>query len=447
MRSLVWNVVAVVVVAAASIAIGLAVTPMQTVPAAGQTVQVGAAAPSWSLSGPGELDLFGQQIPTTTTFAGPVRPRVRLTQITLNQQLTDFTDTASGTSAARSLESALVHGWRQYFVWELTIVGVAAVVLLGAVSGWLRRGVRHTAALVVLGLVATEAVNVGAIMMTAYTAPQKLRQVHSLQDLVGTSRAPHLTSHAPPPTGSRVVVIGDSTAAGLGNRPVRHPTPVGRICRRSQDSYALDLANANGWRVTNLACSGATIPEGLLGPQTAGSRTLPTQIEEPAVAKASTVIVSVGANDVSWSGLLEACAISPDCDNKVAQAYFQQRLAGFSADYLRLLSDLQALPNHPRVLVNLYYDPFSTDSACLQSIGMTDAKQKSMESMLAGLNDILSAGAKAADFTAVQPDFSGHGLCSTQPYVQGLKASAPFHPTAAGELAIALADEQALTSP
>lgn len=96
---------------------------MQSVPAAGQTVQVGATAPSFSLAGPGELDLFGQQIPTTTRFAGPVRPRVRLTQITLNQQLTDFTHSASGTSAAQSLETALVDGWRWYFVWQLVIVG------------------------------------------------------------------------------------------------------------------------------------------------------------------------------------------------------------------------------------------------------------------------------------------------------------------------------------
>ncbi|HEU5043238.1 MAG TPA: SGNH/GDSL hydrolase family protein [Nocardioidaceae bacterium] len=447
MRALLWNVVLIVAVTAASIAIGLAVTPMQSVPAAGQTVEVGATAPSLSVAGPGELDLFGQQIETTTTFAGPVRPRVRLTQITLNQQLTDFTHHASGASAAQSLETALVDGWRQYFVWELAIVGASAVVLLGAISGWLRRGRGHTAAFVVVGLVVVEAVNLGAIMVTAYTAPQKLSQVHSLQDLVGTARAPDLTPRPAPPTGTRVAVIGDSTAAGYGLQPVRNPTPVGRVCRRSRDSYAMVLAKANGWDVTNLACSGATIAEGILAPQTAGTRTLPAQMQEPAVAKASTVILSVGANDVSWSGLLQACAISSDCDNLVAEAYFQQRLAGFSADYLRLLSDLQALPTHPRVLINLYYNPFSTDSSCLHPIGMTDAKQRSMERLLGALNSILSEGAKAADFTAVQPDFTDHGVCSAEPYVQGLKNRAPFHPTAAGELAIALADEQALIGP
>jgi hypothetical protein len=47
-------------------------------------------------------------------------------------------------------------------------------------------------------------------------------------------------------------------------------------------------------------------------------------------------------------------------------------------------------------------------------------------------------------FTPVQPRFDGHELCTSQPYVQGLRDNAPLHPTAAGELAIALADQQAL---
>ncbi|HXP54367.1 MAG TPA: hypothetical protein VN847_05405, partial [Streptosporangiaceae bacterium] len=46
--------------------------------------------------------------------------------------------------------------------------------------------------------------------------------------------------------------------------------------------------------------------------------------------------------------------------------------------------------------------------------------------------------------TPVRPDFTGHALCDADPYVQGVGSPAPFHPTAAGELAIALADEQAL---
>ena len=51
-----------IVVAFASIAVALLVTPMQPVSVAGQTVRVGAAAPTLRASGPGELDLFGQRL-------------------------------------------------------------------------------------------------------------------------------------------------------------------------------------------------------------------------------------------------------------------------------------------------------------------------------------------------------------------------------------------------
>ncbi len=435
----------VLVIAGCSIAAALAITPMQEVAAAGQTVQVGVTGPSLSLSGPGELDLFGEQIPTSTTFTGPVRPRLRLTNITLSQQLAEFTHPDSGASPAQSLQDALVRGWWHYFYRQMAIVAIAALILTGAVSGWLRRSWRRTAVLVAITVTITAAVNLGAIMVTAFTAPGKLSQVHSLQALVGGARplpAPH--GAATQRTGSRAVVIGDSTAAALGNRPLADPTRTDTACHRSIDSYAQDLATENAWQVTNLACSGATIADGLLAPQPVGGTDVPPQLSSAAVTRASTIIVSIGANDVRWSDILRVCAVSTNCDNRAELAYFQRHLARFSSDYLQLLSDLQVLPNHPRVLVNLYYAPFNDSDSCLARVGITASKQRAMLSSLSALNRILEDGARAASFTTAHPDFTGHGICSDEPWVQGPDAAAPFHPTAAGELAIALSDEHAL---
>jgi lysophospholipase L1-like esterase len=241
-----------------------------------------------------------------------------------------------------------------------------------------------------------------------------------------------------------VVVVGDSTAAGLGNRRLVGGNARDRACHRSQDAFAVVLASANDWQVTNLACSGATIRAGLLGPQQVGDRTVPAQLDTRAVAKADLIVVSIGANDVNWSLILQLCAVSPDCGSQAEQAYFQQQLAGFSRDLLQVLSQLQLLDNHPVVIVNQYYDPFSGDTSCLTSHGLTQAKKDTLESELSALNHILGQGAETAGFRVARPDFSGHGVCSDQPYVQGLHAAAPFHPTASGELAIALADERAL---
>ncbi|NEA57157.1 hypothetical protein G3I60_24155 [Streptomyces sp. SID13666] len=57
------------------------VTPLWTVFPVGETVQVGAASPDLSLSGPGEFDLFGRAIPTRLRFELPIRSLLRLTGI------------------------------------------------------------------------------------------------------------------------------------------------------------------------------------------------------------------------------------------------------------------------------------------------------------------------------------------------------------------------------
>ena len=62
----------------------------------------------------------------------------------------------------------------------------------------------------------------------------------------------------------------------------------------------------------------------------------------------------------------------------------------------------------------------------------------------ATLNEVLAKGAAQFSFSSPQPDFSGHQLCTPQPYVQGLDAAAPFHPTVLGQLAIALTDQAAV---
>jgi hypothetical protein len=64
--------------------------------------------------------------------------------------------------------------------------------------------------------------------------------------------------------------------------------------------------------------------------------------------------------------------------------------------------------------------------------------------MLHALNSVLIKGAQTAGAASARPDFAGHRLCDPEPYMQGLHDAAPFHPTSAGELAIALADEHEL---
>ena len=430
----------------ASIAFGLRVTPLQDVSALGQTVGVGAAPPSFSLSGPGQVELFGQALPTSVRFLGPVRPRLVLNSITLNQQVAGLFDPSTSGGSALALGDSLASGWTRYFLLEIAYVGLGALLLLGIVAGWRRHAWSWKKTLVTIagGLVFVEAVNVGLIMLTAATAPAKLHQVGSLGELVGrTEDAPIAVAPGPLLPGVQAVVLGDSTAAGMGDAPLADPSPLDEACGRSVDAYAIHLADVNRWKVRNLACSGATIRAGVLGPQIAGDRTIPAQL---AVAKrataATTILVSVGANDLRWAPMIRLCAAFNECDDKASTAYYQRTLGLFTRDYYELLRQLAALPNHPRVVINLYYAPFASTDDCIT--GLTPAKISVLLDRLAGLNAVLAEGAKTFGFLVAQPDFTGHGACSEQPYVQGLTDEAPFHPNATGELVTALADERAL---
>jgi lysophospholipase L1-like esterase len=441
-------VVAVILAAVVAATAALEVTPMQTVTVAGQVINVGAA-PRPGFSGPGEVDLFGQALPTATPIPGPIQPKLQLSQITLNSQLANFVQGHGQSGAGLTLRTQLVAGWERYFAWETAAAAVAALILAGAVAGWRRLRLKATGLLLVVVLIVTVALNVGAVALTADGARAALRHVSSLTQLVGTQDVSVPRAHARRRKlpGIQEVVMGDSTAAGAGLPSVTHASTADRSCGRSSQSYAVELANVNGWKALNLACDSATIAHGLLGPQQQGTQRLPPQIDSlKQVKDPAVVIVSVGADDLQWSAILEYCAATTQCDSRASNAYFQQKLAQFSTDYLQLLIQLGSLPGHPRVIINRYYDPFGSDVSCITQRGLTPAKVSTVQTWLVALNEVLAKGAAQFGFLSPQPSFAGHTLCSPLPYVQGLGDAAPFHPTALGQLAIALADEAALVS-
>ena len=420
---------------------------MQTVSAAGQTAQVGAVISSLSWSGPGELDLFGQNIPTKPQFEGPIRPLLQLTHITIDKQVTRLLRSDNPRQLELNLSQQLAQGWERYFEWEVLIAAGFAVVALIAVAGIRRQSYLNMAKTVGGGIAVLLAVNIGGVLLTASSTPQVLRSVKTLDDLVGTDPLQTTPqSVARPLPGVQAVVIGDSTAAAMGNPIQPGASALDRACGRSNESYAADLAAVNNWNVLNLACSGATIQNGLQGAQVLpdGQVAPPQVVELEQATHAKVIIVRIGADDVQWSIMTRLCAASTVCNDKVSGAYFGEQISAFTRSYYQLLLDLAELPGTPGVLINEYYSPFGADIGCLHRYGLTSAKEKVLDSRLAQLNAVLAQGAQTFGFGVVDPSFAGHELCAQDPYVQGPADPAPLHPNAAGELAIALADQQAL---
>ena len=429
---------------AGAIWLALRVTPLQTVSAAGQTAQVGATLPNAGIKGSGELDLFGQVMATKPQFTGPIRPRLALEHVTIDPQVVQMLRTDGPQKVELTLSQQLAAGWERYFLWETLIaIGFAAIPLVAVAAVRKRPAIWK---MVAIGVAVVCVVNVGGILLTASGTPKVLRSVKTLDDLVGVDPATEPPPVGKPQPGVQAVVIGDSTASGWGLPWGPNPSDLDKACGRSPDAYASDLAAANNWNVLNLACGSATILNGLIGPEVLsnGQIAAPQLPEAEAASHAKLIIVSVGADDLSWSVMTRLCAAAAVCNDKVSSAYFSQLLDTFTRNYYELLSDLDRLPWHPAVLVNQYYSPFGSSIGCLRHYGITPAKERVLLSRLGQLNTVLAQGAGLFGFGVAAPQFTGHELCTPDPYVQGPGDPAPLHPNAPGELAIALADEQTM---
>ena len=164
-----------------------------------------------------------------------------------------------------------------------------------------------------------------------------------------------------------IVAMGDSYASGEGNprnvrswlrrggafTPYWDDDPCHRSTRAAPAQAALALEEAS--RTTSvtlllLACSGATVDRGILGPQVAAGQS-ESQIEQAARVlagrEADLVLISVGGNDVGFTSVLETCARNADCPTVRASSGplsgYPTLQAGIQAQTARLAADFDRI--------------------------------------------------------------------------------------------------------
>lgn len=447
-------------------------TPPQELVIAGQDLSVGARPPGFSLSGPAQLVQIGNtrlDIAPVQVF-GPLRPQLTLGPIQRNAAAAAAVDPATGAQVRAAAMSAVGSGFLRWYGWA-TLGLLAFTLAATAVTGYIRvlatlrrqSGVPHrqlsasqlwhrgaaqilrmTAAAVTVTMLAWA--GAGAL---AYTGTvQGLHGVRSLADLVGTH---HLAPMAvgPEVTGYTGAVIGDSRAARVGGAPVANATADDTACGRSSDSLADEIGRLRGSRVLNLACSGASIPHGLLGPQVEGGRTLPSQVGLlRQVRGLKYVAVVIGPNDLAWGDFLTYCYAVADCHDNLTRGEFDYRLAMFDRDYGELLQTLHNLPDQPQIIVMTSYNVFNPDANCADARGPASAKGLDPASITllsnrnTALNDLLVSGAHKYRFSVATPRLAP--LCtpdsdSLGADIQGLDGAHPFHPTGIGSIRMASA--------
>jgi lysophospholipase L1-like esterase len=214
------------------------------------------------------------------------------------------------------------------------------------------------------------------------------------------------------------VALGDSYSSGVG-APGQSGT-----CLRSNNSYAAKWAAANGPASFQfLACGGATTDD-------------VRNSQVPAMnAAADLISITIGGNDAGFAPTIVTCLTSSDsaCAAKVneGKAYVAGTLPGkLDATY----AAIRAKAPGARVVVLGYPLIFDTSSLLCE---MSTAKRRSINDGARVLDEMIKQRAEAAGFvwSDVRDEFTGHGVCSSRAWLNGLTIIPPqnsYHPNSSG---------------
>jgi lysophospholipase L1-like esterase len=257
-----------------------------------------------------------------------------------------------------------------------------------------------------------------------------------------------------------IVALGDSVASGEGNPEGRDHHWLERPCHRSAaagfEQAARQLGEVDRRRsvtFVSLACSGARIDKGLLesyggiapekgvefAPQVERLQTIAEARagRDGEGAGVDAVLLSVGANDVYFSKIVQFCALVSDCPHRhfdpqrplmlgkasapTLDAAIAERLRELARRYDRLDGEIASTIPRERIVISQYYDPTIGTGGAFCKVhmgpGTIDAHeaQWAHTRVLGALNAVVAQAARAHHWTlvdGVQEAFAGHGICA-----------------------------------
>ncbi|MGP4049991.1 SGNH/GDSL hydrolase family protein [Streptomyces sp. 2A115] len=224
-------------------------------------------------------------------------------------------------------------------------------------------------------------------------------------------------------TTAEYVALGDSYASGVGAGSY---DAAGGDCKRSTKNYPHLWAAAHPeYALKDVTCSGATIADVRNNQLSALSSTT------------SLVTLTVGGNDAQFASVVDACLTESDSYCKTATSWMSSYARNqLVAELAGLYKDIKARSPKALILVLGYPQTLSATGTC-SVIDLSSAKRTAMN----GLADALAEGTLKATVSArvyfidMRKQFTGHGACGTDPWINGVNLSEPsatFHPNAAG---------------
>jgi lysophospholipase L1-like esterase len=229
------------------------------------------------------------------------------------------------------------------------------------------------------------------------------------------------------------IALGDSVSAGDGLLYDYDSS----ACNRTNQSYPSILASHLNLKLYFLACSGATFSQGINGPQDVNDLTIASQISQlPNLPKPKIITLTAGANDADWIGNITSCYLG-NCGGPEQTLVTNQKISAVGQSLTKTLNSIQSIykNNPPTVIVTSYYDPFSSKNlSCSDVYKLTPDDASFLDSELNNLDNQIEQTTKSFSFVKfVSLNFSGHELCTSNPWVQGLTDNAPFHPNSDGQ--------------
>jgi lysophospholipase L1-like esterase len=274
-----------------------------------------------------------------------------------------------------------------------------------------------------------------------------------------------------------VVALGDSVASGEGNPDHGHWRS--KRCHRSAVAgveRAIRLLSqtkpARPVTFVNLACSGATVRRGVLGPYpgidpSAGHGDAPAQVKRlreivdaAGGRPADAILISVGANDVHFGDVVRRCMAATYCPQSrygegTLDGAVREALADLPGRYDALAAALRRgklVRDDRHVFLTDYFDPTrdAGGTTCRAIAGGVSRRELAwaQDQVLSPLRAAVEAGARRNGWTLVggiTEAFAGHGACAgTERWVRSLREalatgnpSGTLHPNDAGHAAIA----------
>jgi lysophospholipase L1-like esterase len=246
-----------------------------------------------------------------------------------------------------------------------------------------------------------------------------------------------------------MVALGDSYTAGALLPTDLRARPLG--CLRSARAYPVQVADALGASLTNVACLSAGVAD-MTAAQRTDVGTNPPQLAALAPDD-SLVVLTLGGDDIGFMNVLDECMELSFTDpwGSPCQAHYtsggtDQLAALVKAEAPRMtavLSDIAARAPQARIVVVGYPDMFPLGGGCWPAVPITDGDIGYLRGIELQLNAMLAAdaGAAGATFVNTYTPTIGHDFCQpeTNRDVEGVlpgSLSLPFHPNARGQAAI-----------